>query len=465
MKRNALYLIFSSILILTLQISFASDKAVKDPIWKAGIAKIVITPQESMWMAGYALRDHPSEGISHDLWAKALAIEDTKGKKAVLITTDLLGFPKGLSDRIRDLIQRRYGLSRAQVILNSSHTHSGPVLKDGLYDIYPLNEEQINKIEQYSDKLEGKIVDLVGSALSSMKPAQLFSKNGVTRFQVNRRNNIDLNLDSQIDLNGPNDYAVPVIKVLNENGNLLAVVFGYACHATVLDQYDWSGDYPGFAQLALEKSHPGVTALFFQGAGADMNPLPRRSVPLAQQYGQELAAAVERVLLEDMRKLTPQLATAYSEVSLSLNNPPTKEELLKMTNSTLAYEKRWADRMLKQMIEGKPFITSYPYPVQVWKLGDQPIVILGGELVIEYPIQLKRIFGQELFVMGYSNDVMSYIPSSRILREGGYEGTIAQIVYGLPATWKAEIEAVIINEVLKLADQAEFSQPETRLIQ
>jgi neutral ceramidase len=456
---------FSVILLLILQISFSANQTGNDPNWKAGIAKVVITPQESMWMAGYALRDHPSEGISHDLWAKALALEDATGGKAILITTDLLGFPKGLSDNIRNLIQSKYDLSRAQVILNSSHTHSGPVLKDGLYDIYPLNDEQIIKIEQYSDKLKTKIVDLVGTALNSMKPAQLYAKNGVTRFQVNRRNNIDLNLDRQIDLNGPNDYAVPVIKVLSEGGDLMAVVFGYACHATVLDVYDWSGDYPGFAQLALEKSHPGITSLFFQGAGADMNPLPRRSVPLARQYGQELAAAVERVLQEDMNKLAPQLTTAYSEVKLSLNSPPTKEELIKISNSTLAFERRWADRMLKQMIEGKPFINSYPYPVQVWKLGDQQIVSLGGELVIEYSIQLKRIFGQELFVMGYSNDVMSYIPSSRILREGGYEGSQSQIVYGLPATWKADIEAVIINEVLKLADQAGFSQPETRLIQ
>ena len=69
--------------------------------------------------------------------------------------------------------------------------------------------------------------------------------------------------------------------------------FGYACHPTVLDGYEWSGDYPGFAQIELEKSYPGTVAMFFQGTGADMNPLPRRTVPLAQQYGEELAAAVQ----------------------------------------------------------------------------------------------------------------------------------------------------------------------------
>jgi neutral ceramidase len=446
------------------QIQASGNRSEVSAGWKAGIARVVITPEQSMWMAGYALRDHPSEGKMHDLWAKAIVLEDESGKKAVLVTTDLLGFPKGMSDRIRDRIHTKYGFSRDQIILSSSHTHSGPVLQSALYDIYPLDGAQLELIKKYSDNLEDQIVTLVGNGLKSMKPVSLFARNGVSRFQVNRRTNIDAGLDQQIDLNGPNDYAVPVIKLVNETGDLIAVVFGYACHATVLDGYQWSGDYPGFAQLALEKMHPGVTALFFQGAGADMNPIPRRSVPLAQQYGEELAASVERVLNEEMRKLPPHLSTAYSEVELSFTSPPTKEALLRMEQESSGFEKQWAIRMLDQISRGEPFISSYLYPVEVWKIGDQPLVCLGGELVVEYAIQLKRIFGQELFVMGYSNDVMTYIPSVRILREGGYEGAVAQIVYGLPSTWKADTELNIMHEVLKLADQTGIQQPESKLV-
>ena len=73
----------------------------KDSLWKAGVARVVITPQQPMWMAGFAVRDHESEGTLHDLWAKALALEDSRGNKAVMVSTDLLGFPKALSDRIR----------------------------------------------------------------------------------------------------------------------------------------------------------------------------------------------------------------------------------------------------------------------------------------------------------------------------------------------------------------------------
>lgn len=452
-------------LLLSWQHGAAWDQPVGQTGWKAGAARVVITPGQSMWMAGYALRDHPSEGTLHDLWAKALALEDSEGNKALLITTDLLGFPKAMSDRIRDRIQSRYGLTRAQIILNSSHTHSGPVLKDALYDIYPLDDPQFRKIEQYSAKLEDKLVELAGQALHALKPVRLSARNGVARFQVNRRTNMDAGLDQQTDLNGPNDYAVPVIKVSDEAGALIAIIFGYACHPTVLDSYQWSGDYPGFAQIELEKSNPGAMALFFQGAGADMNPLPRRSVALARQYGEELAAAVDRVLLEEMHELTPHLSAAYSEVELLLTSPPTKDELVHMEkDAATGFEQRWATRMLAGLERGEPFIASCPYPVQVWQLGDLPIVSLGGELVVEYAIQLKRIFGQELFVMGYSNDVISYIPSARILREGGYEGALAQIVYGLPATWKADIEMVILHEVLKLADQAGIQPPESKLV-
>jgi len=422
--------------------------------WKAGIARVVITPSEPTWMAGYGSRDHASEGVLVDLWAKAVAIEDAKGEKVVLITTDLLGFPKNISDRIRSQITAKYGLNKSQIILSSSHTHTGPVLSDALTDLYPLDSKQVEVVKQYSDKLVKTIVALAGEAIKSMAPAQLYSQNGITRFQVNRRNNTEAKLNSLTELKGPNDYSVPVIKISDISGNLKAVVFGYACHATVLSFYQFSGDYPGFAQLELEKLHPGVTAMFFQGAGADQNPLPRRSVALAQQYGRELAAAVERVLNEDMKKLEPVISTAYSEVNLTFQTPPNKEELIKMEAELKGFEKRWAANQLEILQKEGKLLSSYPYPMQVWKLGNQTMMILGGELVIQYAIDLKKLFGPDIFVMGYANDDMAYIPSEVILKEGGYEGESSQRVYGLPAKWSTDIQVNILKEMEKLAEKA-----------
>jgi len=427
--------------------------------WKAGVARVLITPEQSMWAAGYAARDHHTDSILHDLWVKALAIEDAEGSKALMISADLLGFPKALSDGIRDRLEKEYELSRAQIILSGTHTHSGPVLVDALYDIYPLNAQDIPIIEQYSGKLADQIVALAGEALSSMVPVQIYAQNGVTRFQVNRRNNDASTLHAQSELKGPSDHAVPVIKVIDKEGNLMAVTFGYACHPTVLDQYEWSGDYPGFSMIELERLYPGTTALFFSGAGADQNPLPRRSTGLAKQYGKELAAAVERVLEEDMRELSPTLAVSYSEIELPLNPPPSLNELHEYAEAPEDYVRRWAEKMIYKMEKEESFITSYPYPLQVWHMGDQMLVNMGGEVVVEYAINLKQIFGQDIFVFAYSNDEVAYIPSVTIIEEGGYEGLISQMVYGLPSTWKADIESMIIQEIVRLAEQAGIPQP------
>lgn len=415
--------------------------------WKAGVASVVITPETPVWMAGYSSRTHASEGTIHDIKVKALAIEDTNGMKALLITADILGFPQDFSNKVRDELKKRFNLSKAQVILNSSHTHSGPVLPNSLVDIYNIDEAMAEKLKAYEATLEKKVLDVATQAFGNMKPARLYAQNGVARFQVNRRNNKEAMIATLHELKGPNDPAVPVIKVVSDTGSIQAIVFGYACHPTVLSGYLFCGDYPGFAQLALEKKYPEATALFFQGTGADQNPLPRRTVALAEQYGNTLAAAVDRVLKEEMKELAPQIQTAYNEIALPLANPPSKEELKNLSETKSGYQQVWAKRMLAQ----KEYPTTYPYPVQVWNLGGLPLVTLGGEVVIEYAIEAKKRLGYDTFVLGYSNDLMAYIPSATVLKEGGYEGADSQMVYGLPAPWKEGVDLLIYNEITQLA--------------
>ncbi|NND06715.1 MAG: hypothetical protein HKN87_10075 [Saprospiraceae bacterium] len=432
--------------------------------WQAGVAKLDITPSQSMWMAGYGARESPSEGTLHRLWAKALVVKDANGHRGVLITTDLVGVPRQISNDIRNGLQNKLGLERSQIILNTSHTHTGPVLSNALFDIYPLTDAEIEKINSYSKELVERIIDVVQEAHAQMEPVRIFSGNGVARFQVNRRNNTEATLVEQTSLSGPNDHAVPVLKLMKMDGKMMAVAFGYACHPTVLGINQWSGDYPGFAQIALEEAHPGAMALFFQGAGADQNPLPRRTIPLAKQYGRTLAAAVDRVLEEDMQQLDPKLRTSYREIPLNLNAPPSIATLEKQCESSIAYYARWAKRLLKETNAGAVFPESYPFPLQVWKMGNQAIFTLGGETVVGYSIQLKEIFGYDSFVMGYTNDVMSYIPTATILHEGGYEGASAQIVYGLHGTWTYDVESVIMENIVDLAKSAGIAPPQNHLI-
>ncbi len=416
--------------------------------WKAGVAKLVITPKEPIWMAGYAARTKPAEGKQHDLWAKAIVLEDQDGKRSVMVATDLLGFTRELSLSVKQQLSDRFGLTDADVLLNGTHNHSGPVLTGGLVDIYPYGPEEQAKIDQYTQWLEGRIVDVVARAFKDLKPVSLYSGIGISRFQVNRRNNKAAELHRLTEYKGPSDHAVPVIKVVDAKGKVKALLFSYACHPTTLDGYEWSGDYPGYAQIELEKTFKGAVAMFFQGASADQNPLPRRTVALAKQYGKELAAAVTRVLEEDsMEEIQPVLKTAYREVDLPFAATPSKAELEAVIekDGDRTYFSQWAHRLIGRLDRGEQLETSYPYPVQAWKLGDQLLFSLAGEVVVEYGITLKNKYGWDSFVFAYSNDVLGYIPSVTILNEGGYEGDSSQKVYGLPALWDPSIESLIYS--------------------
>lgn len=430
--------------------SHAQDTAA----WKAGVARVDITPDNSVWLAGYASRDHGAERTLMPLNAKALAIEDADGNRAVLVTTDILGYTKDLSDRVRDRLEAECQLPRARVILSASHTHSGPLLPANLNGTYPIDEAGTAAVEAYEPILEERLIQVVKDALADLGPAGMESGNGVVRFAVNRRNNKEAEVPQLHAFNGPSDHAVPVLKVARPDGQVLAIVFGYACHATVLSINEWSGDYPGFAQAELEKLYPGATAMFFAGCAGDQNPLPRRTIPLAQQYGRELAAAVNRVLEDGGKELAPTLVAEYEEIELAINPVPTREELAERAANSSGYEQRVLQHFVKQIDAGVPLRQTYPYPVQVWRLGEQALVAIGGEVVVEYAIAIKQALGYDTFVMAYANDVPGYIPSSRVLAEGGYEGASSQMLYNLSNTWADDVEERVLNGVRDVATRA-----------
>ncbi|MCA9047479.1 MAG: neutral/alkaline non-lysosomal ceramidase N-terminal domain-containing protein [Planctomycetaceae bacterium] len=423
--------------------------------WKAGAAKQCITPASPMWMSGYASRDKPAEGTLHDLWAKALVLEDAKGTRLVQVSLDLVGIGRDISRRICDSLAADYSLQRSQIALCTSHTHTGPVVGHNLGSMYFLNAEQQKQVIDYADFLVDSINKAVGTAIKDLQPASLSYGLGTTDFAVNRRNNREPDvpmLREKGELKGPIDHAVPVLAVRTADGELKAVSFGYACHATVLSFYQWSGDWPGFAQIEIEKRHPGTVALFVAGCGADQNPLPRRTVELAENYGRMTADAVDGVLAGEMKPVVGRIRHAYEEIDLALGELPSKEKLNTDTQSTNKYIVSRAQALLTRLEQNGHLDQTYPYPVQVWGIGDDArTVILGGEVVVDYSVRLRSEFAdRDLWVAGYSNDVMAYIPSVRVLREGGYEGESSMIYYGLPTVWSERVEDHICETVHRL---------------
>jgi hypothetical protein len=439
------------IVILIVHLMFRPLSA-QDASWQAGAAKVVITPDKALWMSGYGGRTKPAQAKETELYAKALLLEDAAGKKAVLVTLDLVGIGRDISVAVCDQLKTKYGLPRDAIVLACSHTHCGPVVGANLRAMFFLDQEQEKLIDDYTAELKQKIVQVVGQALEKRAPAKLSWSIGTSGFAVNRRTNKEPDVPKLIaegSLKGPVDHEVPVLLVRDAKDKITAIAFGYACHATVMDYLNWSGDYPGFAQMELERLHPDAIALFWAGCGADQNPLPRRKVELARRYGQQLADSVETVLRGPMTSLTSELRTAYRETALPYHEVPSREKLVQDALDKSKYVASRAQALLKELETKGSLRGDYPYPIQAWRLGkDVTWVTLGGEVVVDYALRLKKELGSgKTWVMGYANDVMAYIPSLRVLKEGGYEGGGAMIFYGLPSVWSPRVEELIVENV------------------
>lgn len=417
--------------------------------WRAGVARVVITPREPIWLAGYAARTKPSEGVLMDIHAKALALEDSTGRISVLVAADILGFTRQMSDEVAARVREKYGLPRERLILSATHTHSGPVTGQLLRPAYVLDQAQSEVIKRYTAWLVDQVVEVIGKAIADLAPARLEFEQGLAGFAVNRRRVGARDRPAVV------DQDVPVLAVRSPDGKLRALVFLYACHNTVLADYVINGDYAGFAQQELEKQYPGATALFVAGCGADANPLPRRSVELARMYGQILAAAVREVLSGKMRSLEGPLEAALEHVDLPFQTPPSRGEFERRLNDKDTLRRNHARLMLEILDREGRLPDRYPYPVQVWQFGKQLTwIVLAGEVVADYALRFKREYGPDTtWVAAYANDVFAYIPSLRVLKEGGYEGGGAMIAYGQPAPFRAAVEEIIAEKVGELVER------------
>lgn len=360
-------------------------------------------------MAGYASRkDRPSEGTEQDLFAKALAIEDPNGQRFVILTTDLIGITARYRIDVANAVKEQTGLESPFLLMNASHTHCGPAYgRDQAADYYR--------------KLVAKTVKTIARALESLEPVDLFFSKARCGFAMNRRTPTSEGFRNHPNPDGIVDHTVPVLSVRNREGDLEAVVFGYACHSTTVGIMKWVGDYAGYAQEYLEADHEGVTALFVNGCSGDQNPYPRSVLEYAKRHGRTLATAVEAALETNQRVRYHQrpiegfIQSVYDTVTL----PYTKES-------------------------GRG---SYEYPIQAVSFGrDLTLIAMGGEVTIDYSHRFKRELqekgGPAIWVAGYSNDYNGYVPSQRVLLEGGYEAA--------SRPWQAVLEERIATKVREL---------------
>ncbi len=453
-KSNRLQIIIAVSLCLLLSLETYAAENISG--WKAGVASVKITPRGPMWMAGYASRNKPSEGVKLDLFAKALALEDAHGTRFVMVTTDLIGIPRTLRLNVEAAFVQKFKLPASALLLNASHTHCGPEIRYERVEGETVDSAILSTSRLYTQNLEKQLIDIVDQALNDLEPANLSYTYGRAGFAMNRRTPTAKGVRNHPYPEGPVDHQVPVLKVSTPTKKLKAILFGYACHNTTMGFYQFSGDYAGFTQKFIEEEHPGTTAMFMMGCGGDQNPYPRSKEGRAAQHGRALANGVETALQSYDKPVTGSLGVELVNVEIDFATPPTKKEVLALIASNNKYDKIRGNALLKELETAGKIRTTYPYMVQVAHVGSIKLIALAGEVTIDYSLRLKKeMQGDFIWVAAYSNDVFGYVPSARVIKEGGYEAGGAMRYTRFPGPFKPSLEEKIVSTIMQLDKKLE----------
>jgi hypothetical protein len=430
--------------------------ASNEPEWRVGLAQARITPEHPVVMSGYAGRTKPFAKVTADLYVKAMVLQDREGQRAVVVTSDLLGFPAAVAEPICERIQKKTGLQRACILLNSSHTHAGPRLALKVPPEDPSGAGEALRTTEYTRWLQDQVVATVERAALDLKPARLSWGGGVVHFVMNRREFTPRGVILGVNARGLADRSVPVLRIDDADGKLRAVLFGAAVHGTTLggDNYELCGDYAGFAQAYVAQMHPQVQPMFMLGCAGDANPYPRGTMEMTRQHGRTLGQEVCRVLDSKLRPVAGPLRIAFDQVDLPLQAGLSRDEL-----NRLAADKRsarnWAAKQLLALLDkSQKLPTHYACPVSVWQFGqDLTLVGLPGEVVVDYVPRLEKVLGpNQLWIAAYCNDVFGYLPSARVLAEGGYE--TRGLYSGSVGFFDPRCEEVLVEKVRQLAMKA-----------
>jgi neutral ceramidase len=454
MRARILTVLLGLILAISGNLAAADAKADVAAI-KVGIAVRDITPEGPIWLSGYSARNHASEKVDQPLKAQALYFEDGAGERFVLVAFDNCEVSREFMAPVLEAIEKKWKLPQDAVIAVPSHTHSAPCLDTVLPAMFNFSGVEKERVTAYSERLRGILVEIVGAAMADAKPALLAQGKGKANLAMNRRIYNDDRVDFGENPVGPADRDVPVLKITTPEGGPRAVLFGYACHGTSIagdDFYIVSGDYMAYAREHIEAAFPGAQAVYIQGCGADSNPSPRGKLQFAKQSGLELAGAVAGVLNRPMEPVRGPIRRAFARIDLPLAPSPTREKLLADSQSKDIYVQMRANIWLSMLDSGKELPRSVSYPMSVVRLGnDLTFVILAGEVVSDYAIRIKHELADEHpWTVGYAIEISCYIPSVRILKEGGYEADSSLIYYGIYGPLLGRTEAMILDKVREM---------------
>ena len=419
--------------------------------YQIGTAKIEITPDFPVRLSGYGVRRAESEGVAGRIWAKALGISDDE-RAAVLLTVENCVVPDVMTEAVAGRLQDKAGIPRERFVVSSSHSHAAPCLTNVVPTLFgePIPDEHQAKIDRYTRELTDKMEEVALAALADLQPGNLAWGQGQVGFAQNRRTP-----------GGPVDHALPMLCASGADGEPLAIVTTYTCHCTTLggNFNKICGDWVGYAQGYIETDYPGAIGMVTIGCAGDANPEPRTGLRFARGHGHAIAAEVNRLLGGNLTPIRDKLTGRVKRVELPFDRLPTRQEWEDRAKQggAIGYH---AQVQLDRLNRDESLPTTLPYTVQTWHFDDNlAMVFLAGEVVVDYSVRFKGEFDPaRLWLHAYCNDVPCYIPSRRILREGGYEGEDAMIYFDRPTRFAPAVEEIIVRTVHELVPREFLSR-------
>jgi putative membrane-bound dehydrogenase-like protein len=414
-----------------------------DATYAVGVSKADITPDYPIRLNGFGGRREESAGVSQQIYARSIAISQADETPLVLIAIDSLGIRINMVDELARRLNERFNIPRENVVITFTHSHCTPKVNGASDNIFsqPIPPAHQEHIDRYTLELTNKIEQAAVAAIDSREPAKLSWGVGNVGFAMNRRTP-----------GGPVDHDLPMLIVRDvQDDRIRAVYVSYACHCVTLSFNQISGDWAGHAAEMIERTTPGAMAFVSIGCGSDSNPssgVTGDKVEIAESQGVEIATEVARLLKTGLKPVTGSPHATLNRISLPLNDPPSKEQLQTLVEKggPAGYN---ASTQLAKLERGETLLTAIDYPIQTFSFGDNlSMVFLAGEVCADYSLRLKSELDRErLWLNAYSNDFCSYIPSERLVVEGGYGGGSETPYFALPSTLKPGLEQLIIDEV------------------
>ncbi|HWB00123.1 MAG TPA: hypothetical protein VG713_16630 [Pirellulales bacterium] len=387
----------------------ASGRSADDGSFGVGVGSVDITPREAVVLAG-SPTPKTTATVATRLYVKALVISLAQ-RKVAIVALDTLKYPADLATAARQHVEQTTGIPASNVILCSSHTHSGPLWS------------------YYEDKLLTPIGEAVAMADRDLAPCRIGTAKGKAEgISENRRVIKDGNAWNRWQLppaeaerypaEGPADSDVDVLAVVANDGRYKAIVFGFACHAASNRAAAISADYPGdVQQYVVRQLGYDVPTLFLPGACGDVNPA-YRSVS-KEQFGDTLGGEVVRSLGQLAFITRPSLAVESREIAMpGRENPEFREaEVVRNWPAQLEHYRRTFEGMKKRE---KP---TYPFSLTGIRVGSEFAIITNpDELFCDIGVRIKQQSPfKHTMVVEQTNGAHGYVPTAKAFAGGSYE--------------------------------------------